>query len=96
MAKKGHTNNPNGRPKGKENKITTELKDWIKNLLEANTSQLEQDLKDLEPHQRWQVVSKLLDFTIPKMRNIDANINYENLTEEQLDQIINRLSEEIK
>ena len=85
-----------GRKKGSKNKVTTELKDWIKSLLEANTKQLEEDLQQLEPHQRWQVVSKLLEFSIPKQRAIDAKIDYSNLSDEQLDSIINRLNEEIQ
>ncbi len=92
---KGRTNNPYGRGKGKSNKVTTELKDWIKNLLEANTKQLEEDLQQLEPHQRWQVVSKLLDFAIPKQRSIDTKIDYSNLSDDQLDEIINRLNDQI-
>ena len=46
---KGRTNNPNGRPKGKKNKITTEVRTWLKNLIDNNRAQLEKDLQDLEP-----------------------------------------------
>ena len=38
---KGKTNNPNGRPLGTPNKISTELKQWISNLIDNNKEQFE-------------------------------------------------------
>ena len=93
---KGKTNNPNGRPKGKPNKVTTELKTWIKNLIEDNREVLEKDLQELEPRDRWAIIEKLMSYTIPKQRSIDANINYENLSDDDLNMIIDKLTEEIK
>ena len=47
---KGRTNNPNGRPRGKPNKVTTDLRKWINEVLSNNQKQFESDLKRLEPH----------------------------------------------
>ena len=93
---KGRTNNPHGRKKGVPNKVTKDLKIWVKDLIDENTDQLEKDLKNLEPKDRWQVIQRLMEYTLPKQRSIEANINYENLSDEQLDLIINKLSEGIE
>lgn len=46
--RKGQTGNPKGRPKGTPNKVTTELKTWIQELIDGNRSKFEKDLKELE------------------------------------------------
>jgi uncharacterized protein (UPF0305 family) len=68
--KKGKTGNPHGRPKGKPNKITADLKQWVKMLIENNLTLLESDLQALEPKERWQVVERLLQYVIPKCKDV--------------------------
>jgi uncharacterized protein (UPF0305 family) len=84
---KGKTNNPNGRPKGKPNKATTEIKTWIQKVIDDNRGQLEEDLKSLEPKDRWQIIEKLMAYTTPKMQSVEAKIELEKLDEAQLNQI---------
>ena len=67
--RKGETNNPNGRPKGKPNKATAELKTWITELIDNNRDQLEIDLKSMHPKERWQIIERLMQYTTPKMQN---------------------------
>lgn len=88
---KGTTNNPNGRPKGKPNKVTAELKDWMKELIDSNREKLEQDLMKLEPAQRWKLIEKLLGYVVPKMQSVEAKIDLNKLSDEQLDSIVNEL-----
>lgn len=85
---KGSTGNPNGRPKGVQNKVTLEMKVWVQQLIDQNRKLLKADLKKLKPEQRWQIVEKLMGFCIPKMQNVDANLNLEKLSDQQLDMII--------
>lgn len=87
----GTTNNPNGRPKGRPNKITSEMKGWIQQLINNNRERLEGDLQALEPKERWQVVERLLNYCIPKQSAIDGDLKMNMLTDEQLDTIINQL-----
>lgn len=93
---KGRTNNPAGRPRGTPNKVTTELREWIAKLIDDNRQQLEQDLRALEPHQRWQVIERLMQYTTPKMQSGEAKINLDQLTDTQLDTVINELSKNIE
>jgi len=93
--KKGTINNPAGRKKGTPNKVTTELKTWIKALIDDNRAQLETDLMALKPIERWQVIEKLMQYTIPKIQNIEGHLEFDSLTDEGLTQIatdiLNRL-----
>ena len=92
MPKKGFkSNNPNGRPKGKPNKTTTELRLRIKTFLESNFEDLQESYIMLEPVQKLAFYQQLLKFAIPVMTSQDMKINFEDLTETQLNEIVNRL-----
>jgi type III secretory pathway component EscR len=68
MTRKKGTKKTGGREKGTPNKVTADLRSWIKELLENNTAQFEKDLKRLEPQQRTLLFEKLLQYAIPKKR----------------------------
>lgn len=93
MATKGKTNNPNGRPKGKPNKVTGEVREWIRSIIDKQRPQLEKDLKALEPAERWRIIEKLMQYVVPKMQAIEANIDFDRLTDEQLDKLAGELLE---
>jgi uncharacterized protein YeeX (DUF496 family) len=78
-AKKGFTNNPAGRPVGTQNKVTSELKAWITELIDTNREQFEIDLKTIEPEKRLLLLEKLMSFVVPKMQSVsvEAQINAE-------------------
>ena len=68
--KKGKTGNPNGRPRGIPNRITSDLRQWVDMLIQSNISQFEADLKKIEPAQRLNVLEKLLQYCLPKQQSI--------------------------
>lgn len=95
---KGKTGNPNGRPKGTPNKVTTEMKEWVKELIDGNRELLTQDLKALSPVERWRVVEKLMSFVMPKTQNIelDNRTDYSHLSDEELDAKMKALERKLK
>jgi hypothetical protein len=88
---KGHTNNPNGRPKGKPNKLTQDARAWLSAVIDKNRKQMERDLKALEPKDRLQMLEKLMQYVIPKQQATTVEIDYSKMSEEQLNAIINTL-----
>lgn len=71
--KKGQTGNPNGRPKGIGNKVSKELKEIIKDVLQNEFDVITETLQQLEPEKRLDIVIKLLPYAIPKLQNIESN-----------------------
>ncbi len=88
---KGHTNNPNGRPKGRPNKITQDTRAWLSAVIDKNRRQMERDLKALEPKERLQIFERLMQYVIPKQQATTATVDLERLTDEQVNQVINTI-----
>jgi hypothetical protein len=88
---KGHTNNPNGRPKGRPNKITQDTRAWLSAVIDKNRRQMERDLKALEPKERLQILERLMQYVIPKQQATAATVDLERLTDEQVNQVINTI-----
>lgn len=66
---KGQTNNPNGRPKGSQNKFTATLRNWLLELINGQREQLLTDLQKLEPKERLEFITKVLPYLLPKVVN---------------------------
>ena len=88
---KGITNNPNGRPKGKPNRTTTELREMITTLFESKYEDFTNALDELEAKDKVDAYIKIMGFVIPKM---GAKIDFSNLSEAELDGIISKLQSE--
>ena len=93
---KGKTNNPNGRPKGTPNKITADMRGWLTTVIDKNRKQMVKDLKMLDPKDRLQILEKLMQYVIPKQQAVSAEIDFNRLSDEQLDAVIDKLTKSIE
>ena len=83
----GKTNNPGGRPKGAKNKITTQTKELIVDIINDNIPQLKKDLQKLKPAERITALIGLLKYVVPVAKDKEA----EEQTNSTLNTLINRL-----
>jgi len=82
----------NGRPKGSRNKANRELREKINKIIESNISQIESDISEMEPKERVKTIVQLLEYAIPKMRSIEADITQdESLTDTERAEIIDQM-----
>ena len=71
----GTTNNPKGRGKGVQNKITVEIKEAFKLLLERNIPNLEMWLNQVATEDQARaldIVVKLLEYYTPKLARVEG------------------------
>lgn len=85
-----------GRKVGSKNLIQSETKIWVKKLVEGNQKQFEKDLKALKPFERISVLERMLQYCIPKMQAIDASVEFQKLTTEDVDRIATDLLKSIE
>jgi hypothetical protein len=80
MPKKGVSNNPNGRNKGVPNKVTMEIKEAFKNLIELNTPNMiswMQDIADKDPAKALSLCADLAEFVVPKLARTETKVTGE-------------------
>ena len=65
--------NLNGRPKGSKNVATKEVREAFKMLVQDNLSQLQEDINHLEPKERLEVIIKMANLVLPKLKQVELN-----------------------
>ncbi|MDO6439756.1 hypothetical protein Q4534_20180 [Cyclobacterium sp. 1_MG-2023] len=85
-----------GRPKGAKNKINTQMRDLIQSLFDNNYQTIQEDLEALEPKDRLKFLSDLLPYLLPKLQSTthSQELNFDSMTEEELDILIDRITNE--
>lgn len=72
MFKKGKSGNPNGRPAGRPNKTTQEIRDAYQAFVEDQVPEFQKWLSEIEdPHKRFDVVLKLSQYFVPKLNTTE-------------------------
>ena len=87
---KGKSGNLRGRPKGSQNK--GQLRETITLFLEKEFATIQKQWKLLPPKEKAKLYTDLLNYSLPKLQAISTELDFEKLSDEQLDQIIERLS----
>ena len=66
-----------GRKKGTPNKVTTDLRTQISELIDNNFENIQSDIDNLEPKERLDFLGKLFEYSLPKLNRteIDTNIS---------------------
>lgn len=95
MARPKGTPKTGGRVKGTPNKVTYSLKEWITSLIDKQRTQIEQDLHALEPKERLQMIEKLMQYVIPKQAAQQVKLDFDSLTDAQLEQLVNEMTKEV-
>ena len=90
MGKKFQPGNP-GKPKGAKNKRTVRLRNTIEDFLSDNFGKVQEDFLKLTPKDRLHAYCDLLKYGLPTAPNITMNIDFEDLSQEQVEQIIEAL-----
>jgi predicted component of type VI protein secretion system len=91
MFKPGKSGNINGRPKGTPNKATGSIRQKINAFLSDNWEQMEKDFLALDPKDRLMFYEKLMQYGVPKLQSTTLSTNYDLMTEEELNFIIEKL-----
>lgn len=71
MPLKGKTNNPAGRPSGRPNKSTAELREALQPIIEREFERLAATFDELPAERRADLLVKLLPFIMPKREHIE-------------------------
>ena len=91
--KSGESGNPEGRTPGSVNKVTQDARNQIESILNKHFSseQLAKDLKEMKPRERINMFLRLLEFVLPKQKAMELKLDFEVLSDQDLDKIINSL-----
>lgn len=62
-----------GRKKGTPNKDTKELREKISDLIDNNFENIQSDIDQLEPKERLDFLTKLFEYSLPKLSRTEIN-----------------------
>ena len=91
---KGQSGNPSGRPKGSRNKATNDLRSRISVFLESEFSSIKKAYASLSAEKKLKFFVDLLSYTVPKLSNTKMEVEFENMTNDQLAIVISELKKE--
>ena len=77
LFKPGQSGNPKGKPKGSKNKITTDIKERWKQVLENQIVTLNEDFSGMEPKDRVKIIAEVTELFVPKLSRQNIGIGVE-------------------
>ena len=92
MARKKGSVKTGGREPGTPNKLTGDMREKIQGILNDNIDTVQNDLNKLKPKDRLLIIEKLLSYVLPKLQAQSIDIDFTNMTENQIDEIIKQIN----
>ena len=84
-----------GRMPGTPNKVTTDLRQRISNLIEKNFERIESDFNKLDSEKRLTILERYLKYCLPPLQNLNVQAEIKTQLEGMNDQQLNELAEKI-
>ena len=78
--KPGVSGNPNGRPKGRSNNVTQDIRRAYEQLIHNNIDEMSMWLSEIaqeSPERAFDIIIKLSPFVLPKKQEISADENFQ-------------------
>ena len=80
-----------GRKAGAPNKVTGNMRVQVGNFLSKNWYKVQRNFNKLPPRDQLFFLERLLKYTTPALSSLDAKVDFEKLSDEDLDRIIESL-----
>ena len=91
----GMTNNRKGKPKGTKNKVGKELRQMIVDFVTGEVANIRKNYSKLSPKDKLTFLKDVMPYGISKLSQIDLDLGFEKLTDEQLDYMLDQLKKTI-
>jgi len=69
---KGQSGNPAGRPRGVPNKVTGEIRQVLTKALAGQARELPGLFKQLSPEQRIEALARLMQYVVPRLKEVEV------------------------
>jgi hypothetical protein len=83
-------NNLGGRKAGSKNKITQDIREAFKKLIEDNINGLQEDIDSLDPKDRLRLIIDISQYVIPRLKQTDVSAD---ITSNNNDSLLSKLLE---
>lgn len=80
-----------GRKPGTPNKVANDLRDKITTFLDNEFEGVKLEFKTLSARDKLRFFSEMLGYAVPKLQSTSLDIDFDSLSESDLDEIITRL-----
>jgi hypothetical protein len=107
MPRKKGTPKTGGRTRGQPNRVSSDLREFVTELLNDNRQTIKDDLRKVaDPAQRLSILEKYLQYSLPKLQSVDVtaqieaqvNAEYvalENLLQSAPDEVVQRIADKV-
>lgn len=80
-----------GKPKGSQNRITKDIRQSITDFLEGHFDEVVRTWGKLSDRDKVNFYRDLLQYSVPRLQSTELKTDFDRMTDEQLDIIINEL-----